>query len=193
MWITLRRPRRLSTRVGNLLTATSAEMNSSSHELCAPVVNNVYVKEIYLPYAEIVDGSGINHSTDVKSAGFQSWLEASHVYRPSEEIWYNETVCPWMTIYIYIYIYIYRPFDIAHTQTHTHTPYIYIYICVCVCVCVSDWRLSQPGFVPSYGKLVCLATLMSSDRTKQICLWMTIYIYIYNVFNHYSLWKWIRA
>ena len=42
-----------------------------------------------------------------------------------------------------------------------------------------DWRLSQPGFDPSYGKLVCLATLMSSDRTKQICLWMTIYIYIY--------------
>ena len=35
-----------------------------------------------------------------------------------------------------------------------------------------DWRLS-------YGKLVCLATLMSSDRTKPICLWMTIYIYIY--------------
>ena len=40
----------------------------------------------------------------------------------------------------------------------------------------SDWRLSQPGFDPSYGKLVCLATLMSSNRTKQICLWMTIYI-----------------
>ena len=38
-----------------------------------------------------------------------------------------------------------------------------------------DWRLSQPGFDPSYGKPVCLATLMSSDRTKQICLWMTIY------------------
>ncbi len=41
-----------------------------------------------------------------------------------------------------------------------------------------DWRLSQPGFDPSNEKLVCLATLMSSDRTKQICLWMTIYIYI---------------
>ena len=38
--------------------------------------------------------------------------------------------------------------------------------------------MSQPGFDPSYGKLVCLATLMSSDRTKQICLWMTIYIYV---------------
>ena len=44
---------------------------------------------------------------------------------------------------------------------------------------VLDWCLSQPGFDPSYGKLVCLATLMSSDRTKQICQWMTIYIYIY--------------
>ena len=39
------------------------------------------------------------------------------------------------------------------------------------------WRLSQPGFDPSYGKLICLATLMITDRTKQICLWMTIYIY----------------
>ena len=40
---------------------------------------------------------------------------------------------------------------------------------------VLDWRLSQPGFDPSFW-----ITLMSSDRTKQICLWMTIYIYIYN-------------
>ena len=44
---------------------------------------------------------------------------------------------------------------------------------------VLNWRLSQSGFDPGYGNLVCLATLMSSDRTKQICLWMTIYIYIY--------------
>ena len=42
-----------------------------------------------------------------------------------------------------------------------------------------DWRLNQTGFDPSNGKLICLATLMSSDRTKQICPWMTIYIYIY--------------
>ena len=41
------------------------------------------------------------------------------------------------------------------------------------------WRLSQPSFNPGYGKLICLATLMSSNRTKQICLWMSIYIYIY--------------
>ena len=40
-------------------------------------------------------------------------------------------------------------------------------------------RSDRMGFDPSYGKLVCLAPLMSSDRTEQICLWMTIYIYIY--------------
>ena len=36
------------------------------------------------------------------------------------------------------------------------------------------------GFNPSFRNLACLATLKSSDRTKQVCLWMTyIYIYIY--------------
>ena len=44
---------------------------------------------------------------------------------------------------------------------------------------ILDWRLSQLSFDPSFGNLARLATLMSSDRTKQICLWMTIYIYIY--------------
>ena len=44
---------------------------------------------------------------------------------------------------------------------------------------ILDWCLSQPGFDPSFGNLACLVTLMSSDRTKQICLWMTIYIYMY--------------
>ena len=39
--------------------------------------------------------------------------------------------------------------------------------------------MSQPGFDPSFGNLACVATLKSSDRTKQVCLWMTIYIYIY--------------
>ena len=52
---------------------------------------------------------------------------------------------------------------------------------------ILDWRLSQPGFDPSYRNL-CLATLMSSDRTKQISLWMTIYIYIYiHTYTHTHL------
>ena len=35
--------------------------------------------------------------------------------------------------------------------------------------------------IPATGRY-CLATLMSSDRTKQICLWMTIYIYIIYIY-----------
>ena len=34
--------------------------------------------------------------------------------------------------------------------------------------------------IPATGRY-CLAKLMSSDRTKQICLWITIYIYIYKL------------
>ena len=56
-----------------------------------------------------------------------------------------------------------------HTNTNGNNIYIYIYIYI----------KSQLGFDPSFGNLACLATLKSSDRTKPICLWMTIYIYIY--------------
>ena len=35
---------------------------------------------------------------------------------------------------------------------------------------VESWRLSQQGFDPSFGYLACLATLKSSDRTKQVCV-----------------------
>ena len=39
--------------------------------------------------------------------------------------------------------------------------------------------------IPATGRY-CLATLMSSDGPKQICLWMTIYIYIYNVWLNWT-------
>ena len=45
--------------------------------------------------------------SNVKLSGFQSQLQASYVSSHTEELWYNETACLWMTIYIYIYIYIY--------------------------------------------------------------------------------------
>ena len=43
--------------------------------------------------------------SNVKLGGFQSQLQASYVSSHTEELWYNKTVCLWMTIYIYIYIY----------------------------------------------------------------------------------------
>ena len=46
-----------------------------------------------------------NTKSNVKLGGFRSQLQASYVSSYTEELWYNETVSLWMTIYIYIYIY----------------------------------------------------------------------------------------
>ena len=35
----------------------------------------------------------------IKLDGFRSQLQASYVSSHTEELWYNETVCLWMTIY----------------------------------------------------------------------------------------------
>ena len=43
--------------------------------------------------------------SNVKLWGFRFQLQASYVSSHTKELWYNETVCLWMTIYIYIYIY----------------------------------------------------------------------------------------
>ena len=39
--------------------------------------------------------------SNVKVGEFRSQLQASYVSSHTEELWYNETVCLWMTIYIY--------------------------------------------------------------------------------------------
>ena len=39
--------------------------------------------------------------SNVKLGGFWSQLQASYVSSHTEELWYNEAVCMWMTIYIY--------------------------------------------------------------------------------------------
>ena len=45
--------------------------------------------------------------SNVQLGGFRSQIQAPNVSSHTEELWYNKTVCLWMTIYIYIYIYIY--------------------------------------------------------------------------------------
>ena len=66
-------------------------------------------------------------------------------------------------------------------KSFSNDEYIYIYIYMSV----DDYRdrtkqicLWMTIEIIATGRY-CLATLMSSDRTKQICQWMTIYIYIY--------------
>ena len=44
-----------------------------------------------------------NTKSNVKLGGFQSQFQASYVSSHTEELWYNETVSLYMTIYIYIY------------------------------------------------------------------------------------------
>ena len=111
----------------------------------------------------------------VKLGGFRSQLKASYVSSHIDELWYNKTVCLWMTIqYIYIYIYIYIQTNICiyiyiylsvdehiymcvyiyiymymHEHTHTHT-YIYIYI---YNLCPSSKNLWQEIFIltPSFN------------------------------------------
>ena len=55
----------------------------------------------------------------VKLGGFWSQLQASYASSKTEELWYNETVCLWMTIYMWAFIYIY---------IYKKNIYIYIYI-----------------------------------------------------------------
>ena len=40
--------------------------------------------------------------SNIKLVGFRSQLLASYMFSHTEELWYNETVRLWMTIYIYM-------------------------------------------------------------------------------------------
>ena len=42
--------------------------------------------------------------SNVKMGGFQPQLEKSYVSSYTEELWYNEKVCRWMTIYLCVYV-----------------------------------------------------------------------------------------
>ena len=71
------------------------------HDVKSSFVQNTMWFYIYM--AEQYDTK-----SNVKLCGFRSQLKASYMSSHTEELWYTETVCLWMTIYIYIYIYIYK-------------------------------------------------------------------------------------
>ena len=47
------------------------------------------------------EGERYDTESNVKLGGFQSKLEASCVSSHNDELWYNETVCLWVTIYMH--------------------------------------------------------------------------------------------
>ena len=90
-------------------------MQSSSHGLSTPVDDNlcvkryIYVKKNSFTNTENDDNSVIRYQINVKSTGFRSQLEVSRVFSYIEELWYNEPLCLWMTIYKRK-----KPFKISH-------------------------------------------------------------------------------
>ena len=69
-----------------------------------------YMKKNYakksFAYAKIDVVSGVRYLADFTSVGFRSQFEASRGFSHTEELWYNELVCLWITIFILNTIYI---------------------------------------------------------------------------------------
>ena len=62
--------------------------------------------------------------------GFRYCLQASNVSSQTEELWYNETVCLWMTTYIYIYkiLNYFLVTTFLHTVGYNFLTYFHIYL-----------------------------------------------------------------
>ena len=106
----------------------------------------------------LAERSDVNSKSNVNLGGFRSQLRASYVSSHTEELWFNEAVCLWMTIYIYIYV------------------------CVCVCVCV--WFDSCRSFknVSSNNKdKFCLYNLFTPEAPlwRYLSVWESIWGHIY--------------
>ena len=86
--------------------------------------------------------------SNVMLGGFQSQLQSSYVSSHTEELWYNEKVCLWMTIYITCWFLWHLVSGFTHSSSecikhetqsyrHHHEIYIYIYIYIYkMCVCI---------------------------------------------------------
>ena len=81
------------------LTAATHIRQSSSNELSTPVSSNVEYVNKWKPmhYNSQTDISRLvaewwDPKSNVKLGGFQSKLEASCVYSPTKELWFNKTI-----------------------------------------------------------------------------------------------------
>ena len=63
-----------------------------------------YEKFLFVVLYVVEMAEQLNTMSSIKLGRFQSQIEMSCMSSHTEELWYNETVSLWMTIYIYIYI-----------------------------------------------------------------------------------------
>ena len=75
-------------------------MNWTIPQPISVYVNNC-IRKKSLPLRWEDDSVRVRYPLYVKSPGFRFQLEASWISSHNEELWYNETICQWMTICIY--------------------------------------------------------------------------------------------
>ena len=112
MWFTIYTPLPYPRRGWALwqrsITLATRIIQISSNEVSAPAPDSAKCKQtkfdvypliLKLTLSRRLD-LGVCLHPDVKLGGFRSRLGATHVSSYTEELWYNEKVCLWMTIYI---------------------------------------------------------------------------------------------
>ena len=132
-----------------------------------------------------------NIKSYVKLYGFQSQLQVSYVSSYTDESWYNNTVCLWMTIYIYIW---WSPLIVGDNKCFTNI-YIFIfqkYICIeCYLILFpqAKWILKIYLSSVAYFHYVKLVTIVEGDRnvsfsiaTTHMC-WGALYLSL----DHFTL------
>ena len=77
---------------------TTIILKNWAHSVADNVYEKTYTENIPFTKAENYDSSGVRNTTDVKSTGLWSHLEASRV--STVELWYNATIYLEITIYI---------------------------------------------------------------------------------------------
>ena len=133
-------------------TAATHIMQSSSTELSTLVsgkakmlTNESYYLMSYNSRVDVVRllAERCDTKSNIKLGGFRSQLQASYVFSHTEELWFNETVCLWMTIFIYIYIsfgkFMFEPLSIFVCLDLCNCLFMSIcflvFLCSCVWVC----------------------------------------------------------
>ena len=91
------------------------------------------------------DGWAVRYKIYRNLGGFPPQLQASYMFGQTKMLWYNETDCRWMTIFIYIYIYIYIYIFSSTDRLFRCDIYIYIYIYIYI----FPWY--KPLIAPRYG------------------------------------------
>ena len=90
-------PHGLSCRVGNCRLSHACK--------CKTLFINSGIRyaymNIYLKISLLLQSLGERCPANEKSARFRFQLEASHVSSHTKELWYNNTLCLWMIIYIF--------------------------------------------------------------------------------------------